>query len=169
MPISTSKSELKLSISETYLKLKNDLEDIPLELTRIPELDGHAKGTKMSVCDLLAYLVGWGELVLKWNHNQKHGIHIDLPETGFKWNELGELAQKFYTDFEGEDYRALLAQLDRTVIQILRVVEQTDDENLYAKTWYKEYPFGRMIQLNTSSPYKNARTRVRKWKRVREI
>lgn len=169
MPISTTKSELKLSISDTYLKLKQDLVDIPVELTRIPELEGHAKGTKMSICDLLAYLVGWGDLVLKWYQNHKHGLPIDFPETGYNWNELGQLAQKFYKDHEEEEFETLLNTLDETVIKILRIVEKTDNETLYGKAWYKEYTLGRMIQLNTSSPYKNARTRVRKWKRIKEL
>ena len=38
--------------------------------------------------------------------------------------------------------------------------------DLYEIPWYDKWPKGKMIQLNTSSPYKNARTRVRKWKRT---
>ena len=49
----------------------------------------------MSVSDLVAYLIGWGELVLKWNEKKEKREKVDFPETGYKWNELGKLAKKF--------------------------------------------------------------------------
>jgi hypothetical protein len=50
----------------------------------------------MSICNLLAYLIGWNELVLKWLFMDASAKTIDFPETGYKWNQLGQLAQKFY-------------------------------------------------------------------------
>lgn len=35
----------------------------------------------------------------------------------------------------------------------------------FDRAWYQKWTMGRMIQLNTSSPYDNARKRLRKWKR----
>jgi len=164
MPIPSNKQELITAIKESYSKLKADLETIPIALTTQKELEGHAKGTKMSICNLVAYLIGWGELVLKWHHKKEKGEPVDFPETGYKWNELGKLALKFYNDYEALDYPALLQKLDKTVNEILDIVKHTEDSELYAQPWYKKYTKGRMIQLNTSSPYKNARSRVRKWK-----
>lgn len=165
MPIPQSKTELTEAISITYTKLRVDLEDIPHELTTALTLDGHAKDTKMSVCNLVAYLIGWGELVIKWHNTSVNGTLMDLPETGYKWNELGLLAQKFYKDYNTLTYSELLHKLDETVLKLGSIIEETDGSILYSTPWYKQYTFGRMIQLNTSSPYKNARTRVRKWKK----
>ena len=169
MPIPQSKTELQHAITDIYKKLKTDLEDIPTSLAELKELEGHAKNTQMSVCNLVAYLIGWGELVLKWHRKTEVSEPIDFPETGYKWNELGQLAQKFYTDYNHLTYPELLTTLDKTVKELQHVIEETSDTELYGKPWYKQYTFGRMIQLNTSSPYKNARTRVRKWKRGRGI
>ncbi len=108
MAVQKNKEELIFAIESSYSKLKKDLETIPTELTIEKELEGHAKGTKMSVSDLVAYLIGWGELVLKWNRKKENGEQVDFPETGYKWNELGKLAQKFYTDYENMDYSELL-------------------------------------------------------------
>ncbi|MDH8045884.1 colibactin self-protection protein ClbS, partial [Klebsiella pneumoniae] len=60
-----------------------------------PLLEGHAKGTTISVANLVSYLIGWGELVLHWHDQEAKGKTIIFPEEGFKWNELGRLAQKF--------------------------------------------------------------------------
>ena len=49
----------------------------------------------MSIHNLVSYLVGWSSLVLKWNRKSEDKEPIDFPETGYKWNELGRLAQKF--------------------------------------------------------------------------
>jgi hypothetical protein len=80
-------------------------------------------------------------------------------------NELGRLAQRFYQDYENDDFPTLLEKLDRVVEEILAMVENMDNQELYEVAWHGKYPFGRMVQFNTSSPYKNARGRIRKWKR----
>ncbi|MCY4290708.1 MAG: ClbS/DfsB family four-helix bundle protein [Roseovarius sp.] len=46
--------------------------------------------------------------------------------------------------------------------------DQTDGQ-LYSALRYGKHTMGRMIQFNTSSPYANARTRLRKWKRQNDI
>ena len=92
-----------------------------------------------------------------------------FPKTGFKWNELGGLAQKFYADYKNESYHELLLKLNKTVKEILKLVEDKTERQLYSEPWYEKYPLGRMIQLNTSSPYKNAKDRIRKWKKIKKL
>ena len=168
MAIPKNKEELIFEIENNYSKLKKDLEIIPAELTKEKGLEGHAKGTQMSVSDLVAYLIGWGELVLKWNRKMNRNENVYFPETGYKWNELGRLAQKFYSDYEHLDYKMLLDKLDKVVIEISDLIKNTENTDLYEKAWYNKWTKGKMIQLNTSSPYKNARSRVRKWKKLNE-
>lgn len=165
MAIPKSKEELLHEIATGYSRLKEDLIDVPAKQVFLKELEGHSKGTLMSVHDLVAYLTGWGELVLKWHSRKSKGLPVDFPETGFKWNELGKLAQKFYADHEDLEYEALLKKLDKTVKQLQALVEKHSNAALYKTAWYEKYTMGRMIQLNTSSPYKNARLRLRKWKK----
>ena len=161
-----NKNELILVIENSYSKLEIDLNDIPSELTKIKELDGHAKGTEMSISDLVAYLIGWSELVLKWNQRKDNKQNVDFPETGYKWNQLGALAQKFYSDYNNLDYKSLLNKLNSNVYLILELIKANENAELYEKPWYDKWTKGKMIQLNTSSPYKNARSRVRKWKKL---
>ncbi len=164
MAIPNNKTALLHAVEVNYQKLRTDLIDIPTPLTAIIELDGHAQGTKMSICNLVSYLIGWQELVLKWHRKKSKGQKVDFPETGFKWNELGLLAQKFYKDFEHLDYPQLLKKLETTKIKIINLIESQSNNDLYIELWYEKYTFGRMIQLNTASPFLNARKRVRKWK-----
>lgn len=107
--------------------------------------------------------VGWNELVLKWLEMDAAGLAVDFPETGFRWNELGRLARKFYRDCEGIAYPQLLERLNLVKDRIVASVEDRSNAELYERPWYGKWTMGRMIQLNTSSPYENARGRLRKW------
>src|SRR5690606_18249190 len=99
MPVPQNKTELLFAIEQNYARLAADLARVPPGLANEKTLVGHAKDTTMSVHDLVAYLVGWNELVLKWHAAMRAGVPVDFPETGYKWNDLGRLAEKFYADY----------------------------------------------------------------------
>ncbi len=169
MPIPQTKDDLITAIKNGYEKLEQDLKSIPTHDINIKTLEGHKKNTQMSVHNAVSYLVGWGELVLKWNEKDANNEEIDFPDTGFKWNQLGDLAQKFYTDYQELSYVDLLEKFKETIAAIIKLITSYSQSELYGVLWYKTWTRGRMIQLNTSSPYKNARTRIRKWKRENNI
>ena len=163
MAVPTNKDELLKAINANFDKLIVDLRGVPLSMVNERTLPGHAKETQMSVANLAAYLVGWNELVLKWLSRDAAGEPIDFPETGFKWNELGLLAQKFYSDYENVPYHQLLERLAVAKAQIVSSIEALGNDDLYGRAWYGKWTMGRMIQFNTASPYTNARGRLRKW------
>lgn len=169
MAVPADKDELLNAITDNYKKLTLELSTIPSDLTEEKELEGHAKGTLMSINNLVAYLLGWGQLVLKWNDKKSKGLHVDFPETGFKWNQLGELAQKFYKDYEKDDFKTLRTKLDKTTNEIIKLIEVKTNKELYETPWYDKWTLGKMIQFNTSSPFKNAKDRIRKWKKAKQL
>ncbi|MFH6961465.1 ClbS/DfsB family four-helix bundle protein [Flavobacterium plurextorum] len=169
MAVPVNKEELQNAIKINYNKLKEELLSIPHELTTAPNLEGHMKNTTMSINNLISYLNGWGELVLKWNTKKERNEIVDFPETGYKWNELGKLAQKFYNNYEKDDFNTLCTELDEITGRILFLIEQKTNTELYETAWYEKWTLGRMIQFNTSSPYNNARARIRKWKKENNI
>ncbi len=165
MAIPTNKDALILAINTTYNKLEIVLLSIPPQYTTSIELPGHGKNTLMSICNQVAYLIGWGQLVIQWEKQMRLGIATDFPEKGYNWQMLGELAQKFYTEYENKSYTSLLVKLKETKATILQIIESKTNEALYNTNWYKQYTLGRMIQLNTAAPYKNATVRITKWKK----
>ncbi|AWA98046.1 ClbS/DfsB family four-helix bundle protein [Vibrio parahaemolyticus] len=169
MPIPTTQDELLKAIDKNFSVLIKDLESVPLDKVFETTLEGHAKGTMMSVHNLVSYLLGWNELVLKWIEKDKKEENIDFPESGFKWNQLGDLAQKFYSDYETVPFDQLLIDFQQAKQKIVEFLAGETNEHLYGNTWYEKYTMGRMIQFNTSSPYANARTRLRKWKKLNQI
>ena len=63
MAVPTNKDELLKAIDSNFNKLIKELRGVPLSVVNEHSLDGHAKGTQMSVANLTAYLVGWNELL----------------------------------------------------------------------------------------------------------
>lgn len=163
MAVPANKQELLAAIETNYARLALDLRRVSPEQSALKTMDGHAKGTLMSVHNLVAYLVGWNELVLKWCERKDQGLAVDFPETGFKWNELGALAAKFYSDYEDVPFSALLSRFETAKNALVALITARTDAELYGVQWYEKYTLGRMIQFNTSSPYANARGRLRKW------
>lgn len=118
-------------------------------------MEGHAKGTDMSVRDLVSYLLGWNALVVKWIVRDAKGQPVDFPETNYKWNQLGLLAQKFYSNYKELSYYSLINHLQSVNDKIVKLINERTDEDLYGKPWYGKWTMGRMISFNTSSPYAN--------------
>lgn len=165
MAVPQTKAELLNAMESGFAKLLSELASIPETLATTTDMEGHAKGTTMSVKDLVAYLTGWGELVLKWNRLRAAGEEPDFPESGYRWNELGKLAAKFYRDYDSLSYVQLLLRFETTHQELMSLVHSLDDDALYGRPWYGKWSLGRMIQFNTASPYANARSRLRKWKK----
>lgn len=160
-----TKTELELAIQSAFSKLMADYRNIPESICREKGIEGNIKGSVISVCDTAAYLIGWGQLVLKWHTLKSQGQQVDFPETGYNWNELGLLAEHFHLNYQGWGYDKLLAELESTTDKILALISSLDNHELYSTHWYKQWTLGRMIQFNTSSPMKNVRTKVRRFKR----
>lgn len=166
MAIPRSREELLDAIETTFSRLSRDLDRVPPEAAREPVLEGHAKGTMMSPADLVAYLIGWNRQVLTWHRRRTDGLPDEFPAAGFTWNQLGLLAQQYYDEYRDATWESLRAQLGAAHDQIVALVRDSSDEELYGAPWYGKWTMGRMISLNTSSPYVNARSRLRSWLRT---
>lgn len=169
MSVPGCKAELLFAIQNEFGRLSKEIALIPATNVFDKSLDGHVKDSKMNVHNLISYLVGWNELVLKWHAKKGVGESVDFPDIGFNWNQLGLLAEKFYKDYEGIPFAELVTQLCSAKNEIVELVEDEDDFRLYGQAWYKQYTMGKMIQLNTSSPYSNAVKRLRRWRKSQQL
>jgi len=167
--IPKNKVELQKAITVAFDKILFDYSSIPAEMSRKVGIIGNVKGTEISVGDTIAYLIGWGKLVLKWYALKSNNQAVDFPETGYKWNELGQLAQFFHSQYHEWSYENLLTEFKVTITNILLLVESLNNKKLYAESWYEQYTLGKMIQFNTSSPMMNMRGKVRKFKKINHI
>lgn len=161
MAVPGTKEDLLAVIEKTFTRLEKDLDRVPVDKIRKPVLEGHVKGTLMSPADLVAYLIGWNEQVLTWHLRRREGLPDELPALGVRWNELGLLAQRYYSEHTSDSWGSLRAQLAEAKGRIVALINSYSDDDLYGEPWYGKWTMGRMISFNTSSPYVNARGRIR--------
>ncbi len=166
MPVPASKEDLLAAIEKTFEQLEQDLDRVPAGAARQRVLEGHVKDTVMSPADLVAYLIGWNQQVLTWHRRRAEALPDQFPAAGLNWNELGLLAQRYYAERAEESWEDLRLQLREAKEGIVALVAGYSDAELYGEPWYGKWTMGRMISLNTSSPYANARRRVRAWLRT---
>jgi hypothetical protein len=164
-----NKTELELAIETAFDKILKDYQRVPVELSRTLGVESGHKAGLISVSDSLAYLIGWGRLVLNWHQLKADNQEVDFPATGFAWNQLGELAQHFYHTYQDWQYDDLLQEFESVTQQVLSLIKASDAEILYQAGWYNDWSQGRMIQFNTSSPMKSMRTKVRRFIKTQNL
>lgn len=169
MAVPSSKADLVAVIGTTFAQLEADLDRVPQTLVHDQVLPGHAKNTMMSPAELVSYLIGWNEQVATWHARRAAGLPDELPAVGITWNELGLLAQRYYDAYRDETWDELRAHLVGAKNNLLALIEGYTDDELYGHDWYGKWTMGRMISLNSSSPYMNARGRLRAWLRAEPL
>ena len=164
MPLATSKEELLQHLQQAYAKLDAEFDDVTDELARQRGIEGD-----ISCCDVLAYQIGWGRLLLGWESAEQRGKVPDMPAPGFKWNQLGELAGSFYAAASGQSLSQLRAEFELVVKEVETWIQSLGESTLFEtgqRRWTgKKWPIAKWVQVNTVAPYRSARTKLRRWKK----
>ena len=121
---------------------------------------------------MLAFCIGWMDLVLSWEDEEQRGIQKTALATEWKWNDLDWLYQSFYDKYNSYSFNELINIFNQKVIKIIELVSNLSDEDLFeegkrnwAKTNGKEFSVCRLVHLNTIANFKNYRGKIRKWKK----
>jgi glyoxylase I family protein len=79
----------------------------------------------------LAYQVGWTTLVLKWEADERKGLHVKTPSDDFKWNQLGELYQWFTDTYAYLSLQELKDMLNDNINSIYAMIDSLSEEELF--------------------------------------
>ncbi len=111
MRVYENKEELKTEIKKTFEKYISEFDNITetLKDKRVDEVD-------RTPAENLAYQVGWTNLVLKWEEDERNGLQVKTPSNEFKWNQLGELYQWFTDTYAHLSLQELKLKLKANVI-----------------------------------------------------
>jgi len=162
MPLPQTRSELLESLSKAHRQLDEELRAIRPDQERIQGIEGG-----LSCCDLVAYQIGWGNLLLGWEQAESQGQAVFLPAKGYKWNQLGLLAESFYQRAADHSLDELRAEWQGVVQRLEEWVQDITDEELFeprVRQWTGDkWPIAKWIQVNSIAPYRSARTKLRRW------
>ncbi len=159
--IAANKAALQQAISQNFSALQADVQRLPVDICRLPLLAGNRKGLQISVCDSLAYLIGWATELQRWIREWQQGLPPQLPAPGYQWHQLAALAEHFYALQQTGSVTELLASYQAQIAALQQQIEQFSEAQLYGELWYRNYVLGRMIQLNTAAPMHNVRCKIR--------
>ena len=170
MRVYENKEELKKEISKTFEKYIMECNNIPENLKdkRIDEVDRNP-------AENLSYQVGWTNLVLKWEEDERKGLQVKTPSDEFKWNQLGELYQWFTDTYAHLSLQELKAKLNENINSIYAMIDLLSEEELFEahmRKWADEatktatWEVYKFIHVNTVAPFGTFRTKIRKWKKI---
>ena len=164
MPIARTKQELLDAIETEYRLLKECISSLsPADLS-VPGVC-HEWAAK----DVLAHLVGWKKMFLGWYAEGLRGENPPTPAADLKWNQTPLLNDRIYRQWKDRPLRQVLSAFEATYAAMLDLARSLPEETLFRKglyPWMRVWPLARWIAANTSSHYRWARTRIRKWARA---
>lgn len=160
---------LSKDVVKAFNQLMHFISAIPLDVRSKKNID--FTHDTVDIADLIAYQIGWGNLLINW---YKVGLQCKIPSMpgeGFvKWDYNG-LAKHFYKKYRF-DAGIKQERTFRTIVEkILTIIEhEYQTKNLQKEgvwDWCtlssgKKWPLSKWIMVNTVAPYKRARSLIRK-------
>ena len=163
----SSKKELIDEINKRAVLFINEFSEITDE-----NKDTFVKEVDRSPAQMIAYQLGWMNLILLWEEKNKNNETVITPSENYKWNNLGRLYQSFYKKYENYSIKKLIAEFNITVKKITDLIEIYTEKELFEKNqrqWASStpsnWPIWKWIHINTVAPFKTFRTKIRKWKK----
>jgi hypothetical protein len=161
MPIPKTKQELLDAMESEFELLKKSFEGLSEKQMTTGVVCG-----RWSTKDVLSHLIEWKKMFLGWYKAGLRGENPKTPADDLKWNQTRELNERIYQKWKNEPLDLVLAELDGRYKEMLRLARKLSDKDLSTKNlypWMRVWPLSRWIAANTSSHYRWARTRIRKF------
>jgi hypothetical protein len=168
---------LSNSIFNEFSKLLELVQKIPKSKRKTKNLE--MSGESVSVSNIIAYQIGWGNLLIGWYNAGLKGKIPEMPGEGFcSWNYV-ELAKHFYKKYDFDHGKIQEQEFATVVMNILNISEieskRGNLDKLNVWSWCtlgsgKSWPLNKWIQVNTVAPYKRASSILRKFiKKVNKV
>lgn len=138
------------------------------------DVDLRIEGVDKTPREMIAYQLGWMELLESWEQDEKAGIEVVTPSAAYKWNQLGALYQSFYAAYRGQSLAQLRRMFQEAVERRVLWLQRFSHEELFvpggrkwAQSTPSNWPVWKWVHINTVAPFQSFRTKIRKWKKLR--
>jgi hypothetical protein len=159
-----SKPITKLQINETAQKERAALEELLATLTPEQMTQPNVIG-EWAVKDVLAHLVEWEGMVMKWYAEGLKGKIPAVPSEEYNWGQLPQLNQAIFLKHRDKPLAEIMKAFKASYKKIMKMVEEIPEKELFARKVYKwanNNPLAAYFVSATSSHYRWARTTIRK-------
>lgn len=137
------------------------------------EKDRLIDGIDRTPAQMIAYQLGWINLILDWDKQEQQGDTVITPTVDYKWNNLGGLYESFYKQYGEYTLEELCTMFIKAEQQIIELINSYTDVELFqqgGRMWASSTPSNwaiwKWIHINTVAPFKSFRTKIRKWKKL---
>lgn len=135
--------------------------------------DLRLEGVDRTPREMLAYQLGWMELLRGWDRRELAGETVVTPAPGYRWNQMGELYEEFYSRYAACSLQELETAFTAAVEGITAWIRTFDEDALFlpgGREWARStpanWPVWKWIHINTVAPFKSFRSKIRKWKKL---
>lgn len=165
-----NREELILEISNRSKLFINEFESIEEDYK-----DKLIDGVDKTPYQMIAYQLGWMNLILDWENQEQKGYVVVTPAQNYKWNNLGGLYESFYNKYGTYSLKELCTIFVETEGKIIKLINTYTDIELFeqgGRKWSSSTPSNwaiwKWIHINTVAPFKTFRTKIRKWKKLKQ-
>ncbi|MCL2578552.1 MAG: ClbS/DfsB family four-helix bundle protein [Oscillospiraceae bacterium] len=159
-------SEAIRKAAEQFISEFNDVDESGKDV-RLDEVDRTPE-------EMIAYQLGWMELIRGWDADELAGKEVVTPAPGYKWNQMGALYQGFYGRCKGKTLDELTEAFNMSVESLIGWLSGFSEEELFSpggRKWASStpsnWPIWKWVHINTVAPFKSFRSKIRKWKKLR--
>ena len=131
------------------------------------------EGVDRTPAQMIAYQLGWLNLVLAWEAREQQGFVVQTPSEDFKWNNLGGLYKQFYDTYQDLTLAQLAAEYNAAVDRVTAFVDSLPEDELFepgGRRWAAStpanWPVWKWVHINTVAPFQTFKAKIRKWKRL---
>ncbi len=129
-------------------------------------------GDSWSIQDLLAHLMEWEQMFLRWYREGRDGGNPDLPAPGYKWNQIRELNRTIWRKHHRSSTKKVIEAFEASYEEILAMVRQLSSEELLTPghfAWTGRYPLTTYLAPNTGSHYRFATRVLKRWLKQQKV
>ena len=163
-----TKQDLINEIDKTYSNFVAEFVDVAEK-----KLHSRIKTVDKTPFEMLAYQIGWLNLVMSWETDEMAGKEVVMPAPGIKWNKMGDLYQRFYEKYADLSLPKLLKKFEKTKCEFIEFIARTDEAVIFgankrkwASSTPSKWPVWKWLHINSVAPFTSFRAKIRKWKKA---
>lgn len=164
----TSKEALAEEIKKTAARFIEEFDDVADK-----DCDLRLEGVDRTPREMIAYQLGWMGLIRGWDSDEVAGKEVIMPAPGYKWNRMGVMYEVFYSSYNTQSFSELKQMYKEAVSSLIDWLQGFSDDELFqsggrkwASSTPSNWPIWKWVHINTASPFKTFRSKIRKWKKL---
>lgn len=165
MPRAATKKQLLEDMEAEHKALEQILAALTSEQMTQPGIVG-----EWSIKDVLAHLLEWQCMVLKWHTAGVQGKVVPIPAEGLNWAQIPLLNQRIYETYRDRPLADIQKQFKASHKKMLSTIEGLSDSEMFTRgryAWTKNNNLGTYFVSCTSSHYNWAKTNIKKGLKVK--